>query len=155
MPDPQAAPRQAAPQPNTVQITELLDLMIRLADLLAHETVLLREGRVRDIAPLQAEKLRLSQRYRKALADINAGGSSIAGLAPPLRAQILAASNRLAETVAENERTLRIGRAAARQLLDCIVESVQTRLQPLNRYNARLAPARNGLMLAMALDRRL
>lgn len=155
MPDPQATSPQPAPPLNTVRFTEMLDLMIRLADLLAHETTLLREGRVRDIAPLQTEKLRLSQRYQKALTDIAAGGYSIAALPSPLRAQIVAASHRLAETVTENERSLRIGRAAARRLLDCIVESVQTRLQPLNRYNARRAPARNGTMLAMALDRRL
>ncbi len=146
---------QPAPQPSTALLTEMLDLMIRLADLLAHETALVRDGRVRDIEPLQMEKLRLSQRYQKALAETNAAKVSIAALAPPLRAQILAASHRLAETVTENERALRIGRAAARRLLDCIVESVQTRLQPLNRYNARLAPARNGPMPAMALDRRL
>jgi hypothetical protein len=152
------APNSPIP-PNPPQIaaqaTEMLDLMMRLADLLAHETDLLADGRVRDIEPLQREKLRLSLLYQKAIKEVRASGAKIVALPAPLRAQLFAAARRLAEEVTENERALRIGRAATRRLLDAIVESVQERLKPLSRYNARLAPARNAPVLALAVDRRM
>jgi hypothetical protein len=110
-----AAIREVALQP-----TELLDLMIRLGDLLGHETELLRSGRVADIAPLQREKQRLTALQQKALKEFTAAEP---GQAPPaLRAQLAAAAQRLARMVSENELALRIGRAAARRLLDMVVE---------------------------------
>ena len=139
----------------TVQATAMLDLMLRLADLLAHETKLVRAGRVANIAPLQEEKLRQSARYQKAIKELEASGAKIVALPAPLRAQIVAASNRLAAAVSENERALRVGRAATRRLLDMVVESVRAQVKPLSRYTARLAPARHAPRLAVTVDRRL
>jgi hypothetical protein len=145
-----------APAPQSMQqATDMLDLMMRLADLLAHETELVRAGHVRDIGTLQREKLRLSQLYQEAIRRLDAGGVKIIALAPPLRAQIVAASNRLSAVVAENERALRIGRAATRHVLDMLVASVKARMKPLTRYNARRTAAAYGPALAVAIDRRL
>jgi hypothetical protein len=135
--------------------TGMLDLMMRLADLMAHETEQLEAGRLRDIEPLQREKLRLSLLYQKSIKGLDASGAKIVALPAPLRAQIVAASARLADEVSQNERALRIGRAATRRLLDAIVESVHAKLRPLNRYNARLIPTRSPPVLAMAVDRRM
>ena len=55
-------PPRTAPSP-----TALLDLMMRLGDLLAHETEIVRSGRIGDVEPLQREKLRLFDAYKKAL----------------------------------------------------------------------------------------
>jgi hypothetical protein len=137
------------------QATDMLDLMMRLAELLAHETELLRCGRVRDIEPLQREKLRLTLLYQKALKALTAAGATITALPAPLRSQFVAASARLADAVGENERALRIGRAATRRLLDAIVESVQARLKPLRHYNARSRTTTGSAPLALAVDRRL
>ena len=137
------------------QATDMLDLMMRLAELLAHETELLRCGRVRDIEPLQREKLRLTLLYQKALKALTAAGATITALPAPLRSQFVAASGRLADAVGENERALRIGRAATRRLLDAIVESVQARLKPLRHYNARSRTTTGSAPLALAVDRRL
>ena len=137
------------------QATALLDLMLRLADLMVHETALLRSGRVQDIGPLQREKLRLTGLYHAAVKAVEAGGARITMLPPALRTQLVAASTRLAEVATDNERALRIGRAATRHLLDMVVESVKTQLKPLSRYNAKLAPVRRAPALAVALDRRM
>ena len=137
------------------QATDMLDLMMRLAELLAHETELLRCGRVRDIEPLQREKLRLTLLYQKALKALTVAGATITALPAPLRSQFVAASARLADAVGENERALRIGRAATRRLLDAIVESVQARLKPLRHYNARSRTTTGSAPLALAVDRRL
>lgn len=133
----------------------MLDLMMRLADLLANETELVRKGHVRDIAALQREKLRLSLLYQGAIKELQASGTRITALPPPLRAQVVAAAARLADVVAQNERTLRIGRAATRKLLDMVVASVKSRLRPPIRYNARLTPGRYAPALAVAIDQRL
>jgi hypothetical protein len=144
-----------APASISEQATDMLDLMMRLAELLVHETELLRSGRVRDIEPLQREKLRLTLLYQKALKALTAAGATITALPAPLRAQFVAASGRLADAVGENERALRIGRAATRRLLDAIVESVQARLKPLRHYNARSQTTIGSAPLALAVDRRL
>jgi hypothetical protein len=136
-----------------LQPTDLLDLMIRLGDLLAHETELLRAGRVAEIAPLQREKQRLTALQQKALKDFAAAG---AGQAPPaLRAQLAAAAQRLAQMVSDNELALRIGRAATRRLLDMVVDSINTQQRRTCRYNARLVTVNSGPPQAVTLDRRL
>jgi len=148
------APSPTPAQPAD-QATQLLDLMMRLADLMANETKLLRAGRLQDIGPLQREKLRLTALYQAAVKQIQANGARITALPPVLRTQIVAASTRLAEVATDNERALRIGRAATRKLLDMVVESVRSRLKPLNRYTAGLAPAPRLTMAPVTLDRRM
>jgi hypothetical protein len=142
------------PQP-TVLATEMLDLMIRLADLLAHETTLVRAGLVEDVPPLQKEKLRLVQLYQRTVKGLTTTNTKITGLPTPLRAQLVAASGRLAETVGDNERALRIGRAATRRVLDMVVESVKAKLKPVSRYNAKLTVARQAPALTVMIDRRM
>ncbi|HYM02771.1 MAG TPA: hypothetical protein VET85_07470 [Stellaceae bacterium] len=141
--------------PSGSQATDMLDLMLRLADLLAHETELLTAGRVRDIAALQIEKLRLTTLYDRAIKKFSTSGFKINALSPPLRAQIVAASTRLADAVKENESALRIGSAATRRVLDMVVESIRTRERTAARYTARRTSPRHGPVLAVAVDRRL
>lgn len=148
-------PTPSTPTPTSDPAVAMLDLMMRLADLLAHETELVRAGHVSDIAALQREKLRLSMLYQGAIKQLESSGTRIVALPAPLRAQIAAAAGRLAEVVAQNERTLRIGRAATRKLLDMLVESVRSTLRPAIRYNARLKTSRYAPVLAVAIDQRL
>jgi len=133
--------------------TNLLDLLIRLGDLMVSETAMLSSGQVRDIAPLQQEKLRLTALYQRAVKDIEAGSIK---LPPALRAQIVAASGRLAQSAAENELALRIGRASTKRLLDMAIQSIKSRVQPLHRYTAkRVTRSPGGTSMAFALDRRM
>jgi hypothetical protein len=155
MTNPMPALRLVPEPPRSLHVTETLDAMLRLADLLSHETELVRSGRIQDIAPLQKEKLRLSQLYRQAAKTLESSGAQIATLPTSLRMQIVAASGRLADAVGENERVLRIGRAATRKLLDMVVDSIKARMKPLNRYNAKLTVARHTPALVMAVDRRM
>jgi hypothetical protein len=133
----------------------MLDMMMRLADLLASETDLVRAGRVNDIGALQREKLRLSGLYQKVIKDLDASGVKIIALPAPLRAQIVAASGRLADVAAQNERALRVGRAATRKLLEMVVDSVKSRLKQSTRYTARATAPRYVPALTVAIDRRL
>ncbi len=149
-----ASPAPASSPPVMAQATGLLDLMMRLADLLAHETERVRAGEVQDMAPLQHEKLRLSVLYQRAAKELQSSGTKIADLPPPVRAQIIATSTRLAEAATKNELALRIGRDATRRLLDMVVSSVRDRLKPVSRYDARRTP-QLVRMAPCAVDRRL
>lgn len=151
-----AKQERAAPAPpqQAAQATDLLDLMMRLADLLASETGLVRSGQVQDIAPLQREKLRLTLLYQNAIKSLQGNGTRLQTLPAPLRAQVVAASARLAEAVGKNERALRIGRDATRRLVDMVVATLKDRLKPTSRYDARCA-IRSAAMVPCAVDRRL
>lgn len=147
-----ASPAPAKP----LEATNLLDLLQRLAELMAHETSLVAAGRVKDVGPLQREKLRLAALYQQAIKDFQSGSVSASALPTVLRTQIIAASARLAQVAVENERALRIGRAATRRLLDMVVDSVKERMKPLYRYTAqRLATPPGGVSVAFAVDRRM
>lgn len=143
----------SSPAAKPFDATQLIDLLMRLADLMVSETAMLSSGHVRDIGPLQQEKLRLAALYQRAVKDIQSGSIK---LPPALRAQIVAASGRLAQAATENELALRIGRASTRRLLDLVVESIKSRVQPLHRYTAkRLTRPPGGTTMAFALDRRM
>ena len=140
--------RPAPPDP-----AALLDVLSRLADLMTHETALLSAGQVQQIALLQREKLRLTALYQQAIKDAQQGMISFS---PALRAEVVAASARLAEAAVQNERALRIGRAATRRLIDMVVASIRSRVEPLQRYTRkRLTRSPVGPAMAFALDRRL
>jgi hypothetical protein len=153
-PAPPSAPAAASSLPVMAQATGLLDLMMRLADLLTHETERVRAGQVQDVAPLQQEKLRLSVLYQRAAKELQASGTKITDLPAPVRAQIVATSTRLAEAATKNELALRVGRDATRRLLDMVVSSMRDRLKPVSRYDARRAP-QLVRMAPCAVDRRL
>jgi hypothetical protein len=85
---------------------------------------------------------------------LQANGAQLAALPTSLRMQVVSASARLADAAGENERVLRIGRAATRKLLDMVVDSIKARMKPLNRYNANLTVPRHSPALVVAVDRR-
>jgi hypothetical protein len=130
---------------------ELLDIMARLADILTHETVLLRAGRIGDIAALQSEKLRLLAGCEAAA---KARDPASAPPSPSLRAQLAAQNLRLTTAAGENEMALRVGRAATRRLIDMVVESIQAQQSRVCTYGTGRGPARQAPMLPITLDRR-
>jgi hypothetical protein len=144
-----------SPSARAVAAGELLDLMNRLMDLLAEETVLLRGGRVGEIAPLQSEKTVLATRYAAAIKALDVGPDKAPSISIGLRVQLAARSKRLAEVAQENAEALRIGGAATRMLLEMVIESVEAQRRPTSGYTASLAPAPSAPLLAVALDRRL
>lgn len=143
------------PPSATHRATEMLDLMMRLSDILGNETQCLGEGRIGDIAPLQLEKGRLSVLYEKSIKEMSDTGISVGSVPAPLRAQLVAASNRLTRAVTENERALRIGRAATLRIMDMVIESARLRQRPSMRYTARSKPMAEAAALSVAVNRRL
>jgi hypothetical protein len=125
-------------QPAAGGIATLIETSARLAELLAQETALVRAMRIREIAPLQAEKARLTRLVQQTLKTLDPK----AGIPSPLRPHWLSVGKRLAEAATENERALRVGQTAADRLIATIVAGVRESRSAVSGYTARRAAPR-------------
>ncbi|HUZ72609.1 MAG TPA: hypothetical protein VMU87_06470 [Stellaceae bacterium] len=125
-----------------------------LADLLERETALVRNMQIAKIAPLQADKSRLTQLFQKALKprDDAPAPTALSGRA---KTEWLAAGTRLARAAMENEQALRVGRAATEHVVAAIVAAVKLSRRPPNGYAARHAPVPAPRVAGIAIDHRL
>ena len=136
LPTPAGAPSAAS----------LIALASELAGLLEHETILVRALKIAEIAPLQSEKTRLTLLFQKALTQSPPDASSKSWLA---------AGRRLADAAMDNERALRVGRAATERLIATIVTAVKQSRRPLASYARCKGVPREPLIAGVSLDRRL
>ncbi len=93
----------------------LAALAATLAALLERETALVRAMNVAGIAPLQAEKQRLTLMFQQAIKS--PVGAATASLKGPAKAAWLAQIRQLTAAAMDNERALRVGRAATERLI--------------------------------------
>lgn len=139
-----------APQILSAGEPGFIALAIALADLLEHETKLVRAMEIAKIAPLQPEKTRLTQHLQHALKilDMNA-------LPEAARLKWLAAGKRLAAAAMENERALRIGRAAVERVVAAVVSALSQSRRPPAAYSGRRSPPPAARLAGIAIDHRL
>ena len=124
----------------------LISLASELASLLERETVLVRALKIAEIAPLQSEKSRLTQLFQTALKQSPPNASN---------ASWLAAGRRLADAAMDNERALRVGRAATERLIAAIITAVKQSRRALASYAPCKGAPREPLIAGVSLDRRL
>ncbi|HLI21446.1 MAG TPA: hypothetical protein VKV32_10040 [Stellaceae bacterium] len=126
-----------------------------LTALLEQETRLLRAMRINEIAPLQADKLRLTKLCGTTLKSIDPK----APVAKPLKDQWRAISKRLGDAAIANEMALRVGHAATDKLVSAIVGHIERRQSAKNGYMRPRpnAPAtlRRSTLAGVTVDRRL
>lgn len=142
----EAAPSAAA--------TDLVAIAGALADLLERETALVRSMQVAKIAPLQADKVRLTQLFQNTLKPRD-GAPAPTALLGRAKAEWLVAGTRLARAAMENEQALRIGRAATERVVAAIVAAVKLSRRSPTGYAARLATAPVLRVAGIAVDHRL
>jgi hypothetical protein len=123
----------------------LVTLAGELATLLERETALVRMLKIAEIAPLQAEKTRLTQLFHKAMKQ-----------APPSTASKpwLAIGKRLAQAAIDNERALRVGRAATERLIAAVITAVKQSRHPVASYAPKRGLLRAPELAGISLDRR-
>jgi hypothetical protein len=124
----------------------LVALAGELTSLLERETALVRALKIAEIAPLQAEKARLTQLFQTAMKQ-----------SPPTAASKpwLAIGKRLAQAAIDNERALRVGRAATERLIATVVTAVKRSRRPLASYAPRHGLPREPALAGISFDRRL
>src|SRR5262249_6895671 len=99
------------------QLPALCAVADELATLLDRETALIRARRIKEIAPLQADKARLTKLCGTTLEAIDPA----APVSSALREQWRASSKKLGDAALANEMALRVGHAATDHLVSAIV----------------------------------
>jgi hypothetical protein len=134
---PPAPVRDTMPSPTTIAGI--------LADLLERETTLVRATKLTEIGPLQPEKIRLTLLFQKTLEKSG----------KPVGKAWTAAAERLAQAAIDNERALRVGRAATDRLIATVISAVRKSRGPATTYVAKRCQTREARMAGITLDRKL
>jgi hypothetical protein len=129
--------RAAAPGPNSApnDIAGLCAVAAELAALLDRETKLIRSMHIRDIGPLQADKLRLTKACGTALKTIDPAKP----IAPALKDRWRAISKHLGDAAIANEMALRVGHAATDKLVSAIIGHIERRHSTATSYARPMA----------------
>jgi hypothetical protein len=124
----------------------LVAVATELALLLEREPVLVKALKIAEIAPLQNEKTRLTLAFQKALKQ-----------SPPSAASKpwMASGRRLAQAAIDNERALRVGRAATERLIGAVIAAVKQSRRALATYAPRHGLPREPAIAGISCDRRL
>jgi len=144
-------PAAAAPP----AIPALCAIANELAILLDRETVLIRAMRIREIAPLQADKERLTKLCGTTLKSIDPATP----VPTALKDQWRAASKKLGDAALANEMALRVGHSATEHLVSAIVGHIEKERSVSTAY-ARPKPiapgaARRPTLAGVTIDRSL
>ena len=134
--------------------TQLVDVAEKLSDLLGEETTFVRAMKIKEIGPLQPEKVRLTDLYKKffkALTTANDGRA----LPTPYKERLASSGTRLAKAVIDNELALRVGKVATERLIGSIVTAVRNQKKATLSYAPQRRVPQRSFMTAAAVDRRL
>jgi hypothetical protein len=160
MPFPAKTPLPAARGSNAAaapsKIPALCAVAQELATLLDRESALIRAMRIKEIAPLQADKARLTKLCGTTLQSIDPA----APVSDALKNQWRAVSKKLGDAAVANEMALRVGRAATDHLVSAIIGHIQkehrsatayARPKPIAPGTARRPPTLAGVTIDRSL----
>ena len=139
------------------QVTILMTLMKRLAQIMDHERALLRGMRLEALPELQDEKEALAEAYEIELSRLRCSPEVLASLEPGVRRQLHDSMRAFQETVTANLTALLAAQAAVEKVLRNIGDSLARSAAGIT-YGARGqgAPAEpRGRVIAVAFDRKL
>lgn len=141
-------------------VTDLLQVMDRLIDVLGREIDMVRAMKPMEIQSLQQDKIVLSAAYEGHLKALAEQPDLLRTLNPALRAQIDSAVDRFRQTLAKNERSLRAAKEVTERVLHMVAEELDKARREKSGYSAAgaLPPtARSSAArpLSIAVDQRL
>jgi flagellar biosynthesis/type III secretory pathway chaperone len=139
------------------QVTVLMTLMKRLAQVMDHERALLRSMRLEALPEIQDEKEALAEAYEIELSRLRCSPEVLAALEPGVRGQLHEAMRAFQETVTANLNALLAAQSVVEKLLRNIGDSLARSAAGFT-YGARGqgAPAEaRGRVIAVAFDRKL
>jgi len=117
--NPSPSARNAAAAPS--KLPALCAIAHELATLLDRETALIQAMRISEIAPLQADKARLTKLCGTTLQSIDPA----APVSNAIKDQWRTASKKLGDAALANEMALRVGHAATDQLVSAVIGHIQ------------------------------
>jgi hypothetical protein len=139
------------------QVTILMTLMKRLAQIMDHERALLRSMRVEALPEIQDEKEALAEAYEIELSRLRCSPEILASLEPGVRGQLHDAMRAFQETVTANFTALLAAQAVVEKVLRNIGDSLARSAAGIAyRAGGQGAPAEpRGRVIAVAFDRKL
>ena len=139
------------------QITVLMALMNRLAQVMDHERALLKSMRLDALPDLQDEKVALAEAYEIEVARLRRSPESLASLEPHVRTELHEAMRSFQESVSTNLRALTAAQEVIERVLRNIGDSLARGAKNAS-YGGRgqaepIEPG--GQVISVAFDRRL
>lgn len=117
------------------EIRSLIDLTRSMTALLAEETALLEEHRVRDILPLQEPKVKAFQAYEAGITAIQKAPETLFSVDDGLRGELRDSIASFQAESRRNRRALKAARDGRRFLLSAIRDAVQDQQRQMTSYN--------------------
>ncbi len=119
----------------TKLVNDLIEITSRLIDVMNREIDYLRAMRPQEIKPLQAEKQDLVRAYEEMMTGLAAKREPFDAVAPALKEELVAVSERLQAVVRDNEHALRAAGEANRRLIAAVVEAVKQKETEAKAYS--------------------
>jgi hypothetical protein len=142
--------------PNSL-VADLLDVTIRLSDLMTRENEILRSQRPQDIKALQAEKTELANGYDHFMQELRKHPGLLGSAPAATRDALREATVRFQKVMTDNERALRAARSVSERLLKAIVAAVSEKQVSAAAYSSAgvLNNAGPRRAVAMTLNKQL
>ena len=139
------------------QVTVLMTLMKRLAQVMDHERAILKSMRLDALPDLQDEKVALAEAYEIEVGRLRCSPEALASLEPHVRAQLHDAMRSFQESMSVNLQALVAAREVVERVLRNIGDSLARGTRSLS-YGARGESGEaeaTGQVISVAFDRRL
>ena len=139
------------------QVTVLMTLMKRLAQVMDHERAILKSMRLDALPDLQDEKVALAEAYEIEVGRLRCSPEALASLEPHVRAQLHDAMRSFQESMSVNLQALVAAREVVERVLRNIGDSLARGTRSLG-YGARGESGEaeaTGQVISVAFDRRL
>ena len=139
------------------QVTILMTLMQRLAQVMDHERAVLRSMRLEMLPEIQDEKAALAEAYEIELDRLRRSPEVLAALDPPVRARLNEAMRGFQEVVSANQNALLAAQNVVEKVMRNIADSLARSARGLN-YGPRGDTAQTearGQVISIAFNRQL
>lgn len=141
-------------------VNDLIAITSRLIVLMEKEVERLRTRRHRELAALQEEKASLARAYETLIRELRKDPATMRSVAPALRAELVAETEKFQSALARNEASLRSAMEVNSRVLEAVAEAVaesQRKNAGYSRSGALARPGDHGPQATapMTLDRTL
>ena len=112
------------PEPNQVAVDDLIEVSVKLSEVLEQEVALLREMRPGEIEALQPAKQSMTASYERLTGDLRLS-SAFENLDRERKERLLSAAKRLDKLSGENAGALKAAMAANQKMMQAIFDAVR------------------------------
>jgi len=132
-------PRPMMPEaPITINLDGLISMSTRLAEILTIESALLRDMKLKEIMPLQTEKINLSRTIGMQQQQLQSHPELLSGVDPAALDRLLNVTEELQDIISENMRLNDIARTVNQRVVNVISNALREQQRPTtyNRYGS-------------------